>query len=75
MPNPALAFPEPPFRSPVFEEDGKTITRAWLEWYNAVTNYLGGKVPITGSRSGGAAITNLLAALSKLGIISDQTTP
>lgn len=33
-----------------------------------------GKPTVTGSRSGGAAITNLLTALSNLGLITDSTT-
>lgn len=69
-------FPPPPLRSPFWEDSEKTIvSRPWIQWFQAVTNALGASVPITGSRTSGVALENLLLALQAIGLVKDQTTP
>jgi hypothetical protein len=74
--NTTQAFPAPPFLSPFFEDQAKTIiSRAWQEWLREITNTLGAATPITGSIAGGAALTNLINALQELGLVKNNTTP
>lgn len=52
-----------------FADDG-TLIKQSLTPLADVSN----RPQVTGSRSGGAALTSLLAALSRLGVITDNTT-
>jgi hypothetical protein len=71
-----MKFPPPPLRTVPFQDAKGNVTRPWLDWFQAISVALSGKVPaITGSRGGNAAVTSLITQLAELGIVTDQTTP
>lgn len=87
--NAGQKFPAPPVRSPFFDEpttpgpahDSGTstpptriVSRPWIQWTQAITNFNNSKIPVTGSRASGEALNNALQVLHDLGLIDNQTT-
>lgn len=69
-------FPAPPIRTPYQDGSPNVFSRAWAQWYQAITNAFNpAPFTVTGSRGGNTAIESLLSQLAAKGIIIDNTTP
>lgn len=70
MPN----FQAQPTRTQFLDSHGY-VSEPWLRYFQEITVALSSNGKITGSRSGNAALANLLSNLNGKGIIIDETTP
>ena len=67
-------FAGPPVRTPFLDEKG-FVSRAWLQYFQAISARLSSSSAITGSRAGNPALASLLTNLATIGTVVDQSTP